>query len=113
MKTCGDHRGFTSFPLSNEKHFYHIVSQKKNESHDLRFLNMVLEVVKPFAPWFKEFNLEYNHRYGTAEKNCKRKHCDVESVYKKLEKMVLDSVKGDIYGELHVYSDRPLEFRKL
>ena len=113
VNTCGDKRGFGTFPLSNETHFYHIVSQKKNESHDLRFLTMVLETVKPYAPWFKEFNLEYKHQYGTAEKSCKRKQCDVEGVYKQLEKMVLDSVKGDVYGELHVYSDRPLEFRKL
>jgi hypothetical protein len=50
---------------------------------------MVLETVKPYAPWFKDFNVEYALRYGTAEKSCKRKQCDVEGVYKKLEKMVL------------------------
>jgi hypothetical protein len=36
---CGEDSGFGNFKLSNERNFYHIVSQKKNESHDLRLLN--------------------------------------------------------------------------
>jgi len=121
---CGDERGFGSFPLSNEKRFYNIVSQKKNESHDLRFLTMVLDLLKPLATpaWFKKYvdiNVEYKHHYGTAEKSCKRKQCDVEGVYKKLEKIMplanaqLDGYHTVKYGDLHIYGDKPIEFRKI
>jgi hypothetical protein len=85
---------------------------------------MVLDLLKPFATpaWFKKYidiNVEYKHRYGTAEKSCKRKQCDVEGVYKKLEKIMplanaqLDGYHTVKYGDLHIYSDRPLEFRKV
>jgi hypothetical protein len=121
---CGVDKGFSMFKLSNEEHLYHIVSQKKNESHDLRFLYMVLGQLKTIATpaWFKEYTdsikLEYKHRFGTPEKSCKRKQCDVEGVYKKLEKIIplsnvkLDGYHADKYGDLYVYGDKPIEFRK-
>jgi len=121
---CGEDFGFSAFPLSNERDFYHIVTQKKNESHDLRFLNMVLNEVKTMSTpaWFKgymdSFKIEYNHHYGTREKKCKRKQCDVESVYSKLEKIIplsnvqLDGYHTEKYGDLYIYGDKPLEFRK-
>ena len=121
---CGDNFGFSAFPLSNERNFYHIVTQKKNESHDLRFLNMVLNEVKTIATpaWFKgymdSFKIEYKHHYGTAEKSCPRKHCDVASVYAQLEKLIplsnvqLDGYHKKKYGDLYIYGDKPLEFRK-
>ena len=72
--------------------------------------------------WFKEYTdsikLEYKHMYGTPEKSCKRKQCDVEGVYKKLEKIIplsnvqLDGYHTDKYGDLYVYGDKPIEFRK-
>jgi hypothetical protein len=121
---CGDNFGFSAFPLSNERDFYHIVTQKKNESHDLRFLNMVQNEVKTISTpaWFKgymdSFKIEYNHHYGTSEKSCPRKQCDVASVYAKLEKIIpLSNVQLDVYhkekyGDLYIYGDKPLEFRK-
>jgi hypothetical protein len=121
---CGEDYGFSNFKLSNKRNFYHIVSQIKNESHDLRFLNSVLDTLKSFATpaWFKEYtgsiNLEYKHTYGTPEKSCKRKQCDVEGVYKKLEKIIplsnvqLDRYHTEKYGDLYVYGDKPIEFRK-
>jgi len=121
---CGEDSGFGNFKLSNERNFYHIVSQKKNESHDLRFLKSVLDTLQPYATpaWFKEYTgsikLEYKHMYGTPEKSCKRKQCDVEGVYKKLEKIIplsnvqLDTYHTDKYGDLYVYGDKPIEFRK-
>jgi hypothetical protein len=121
---CGEDSGFSNFKLSNQRNFYHIVTQVKNESHDLRFLNSVLDTLKQFATpaWFKEYTdsikLEYKHRYGTPEKSCKRKQCDVEGVYKKLEKIIplsnvqLDGYHADKYGDLYVYGDKPIEFRK-
>jgi hypothetical protein len=110
---CGDQRGFASFPLSNEQQFYHIVSQKKNESHDLRFLTMVLDMVKDYVAWAGEFKVVYDHQYGTPERSCQHHQCDVEGVYRKLETMKLDNIRGIVYGEVHVYSDRPLTFRKI
>ena len=122
---CGEEFGFGTFPLSNEREFYHIVSQKKNESHDLRFLNSVLTVLKTFPTpaWFKEYTdsikLEYKHMYGTAEKSCKRRQCDVEGVYKKLCTLLplanvqLDGYHTVKYGDLHIYGDKPIEFRKI
>ena len=121
---CGEDYGFGTFPLSNEHGFYHIVTQKKNESHDLRFLNTVLDTLKTFATpaWFKTYidsiKLEYTHMYGTAEKSCKRKQCDVEGVYKKLSTLLplsnveLDGYHTVKYGDLHIYGDKPIEFRK-
>jgi hypothetical protein len=121
---CGNNFGFSAFPLSNERNFYHVVTQKKNESHDLRFLNMVLNEVKTMSTplWFKaymeSFKIEYKHHYGTAEKSCPRKQCDIEGVYKKLEKIIplsnlqLDPYHTDKYGDLYVYGDKPIQFRK-
>ena len=122
---CGADNGFGTFPLSNERDFYHIVSQKKNESHDLRFLNSVLDTLKTFPTpaWFKtitdSIKLEYKHMYGTAEKSCKRKQCDVEGVYKKLSTLMplynaeMDGYHTVKYGDLHIYGDKPLEFNKV
>jgi hypothetical protein len=85
---------------------------------------MVLHEVKKIATpaWFKEymdsFKIEYKHHYGTAEKSCPRKQCDVASVYKKLEKIIplsnvqLDGYHKEKYGDLYIYGDKPLEFRK-
>jgi len=124
-KKCGDERGFSNFRLSNERGFYHIVTQKKNESHDLRFLNSVLQTLKTFVTpaWFKEYTdsikLEYKHMYGTPEKSCKRKQCDVEGVYKQLEKIIplsnvqLDGYHTEKYGDLYIYGNKPIEFRKI
>ena len=56
--------------------------------------------------------------YGTAEKSCKRKQCDVEGVYKKLSTLLplsnveLDGYHTVKYGDLHIYGDKPIEFRK-
>jgi hypothetical protein len=122
---CGEDYGFGSFPLSNEHRFYHIVTQKKNESHDLRFLHSVLTALKTFPTpaWFKEYtdsiNLEYRHMYGTAEKSCKRKVCDVAGIYKKLSTILplsnvqLDGYHTVKYGDLHIYGNKPIEFRKI
>ena len=122
---CGADYGFGTFPLSNEHRFYHIVTQKKNESHDLRFLHSVLTALKTFPtpPWFKEYtdsiNLEYTHRYGTAEKSCKRKVCDVAGIYKKLctilplSNVQLDGYHTVKYGDLHIYGNKPIEFIKV
>jgi len=121
---CGVNFGFAAFPLTNEVNFYHIVTQKKNESHDLRFLKMVLDELKKFATpaWFNEytdsFNIEYEQYYGTPEKSCPEKHCDVASVYAQLEKILplsnvqLDGYHTVKYGDLYVYGDKPIEFRK-
>lgn len=122
---CGEDSGFSSFPLSNERNFYHIVSQKKNESHDLRFLYSVLETLKtfPIPAWFKtytdSFKLIYKHMYGTPEKICiQTKQCNMETIYKKLVTLLpetnakLDPYHVDKYGDLYVYGDKPIEFRK-
>jgi len=121
---CGYNFGFSAFPLSNERNFYHIVAQKKNESHDLRFLNMVLDELKKIATpaWFKEYtdsiDIEYNHFYGTAEKSCPKKQCDVAGVYAKLTEILplsntqLDGYHTVKYGDLYIYGDKPIEFRK-
>ena len=122
---CGVDKGFSMFELSNEEDFYHIVTQKKNESHDLRFLNMILDEVKtmPTPVWFKEymdsFKLVYDEPYGTVEKSCPDKICDVEGLYRHLEHVLplsnvqLDGYHTVKYGDLHIYSDKPLEFRKV
>uniref|UniRef100_A0A6C0JZW4 Protein kinase domain-containing protein n=1 Tax=viral metagenome TaxID=1070528 RepID=A0A6C0JZW4_9ZZZZ len=122
---CGEYNGFSTFPLSNKRDFYHIVSQKKNESHDLRFLNSVLKELKKISTpvWFKEYtnsiNLKYDHMYGTAEKSCKRKQCDIEGVYKKLSNLIplsnvqLDEYHTVKYGDLHIYGDKPIAFIKI
>jgi len=121
---CGSNFGFSAFPLSNEHDFYHIVTQKKNESHDLRFLNMVLDELTKFATpaWFKQYtdmlDIEYEQYYGTPEKSCPKKQCDVAGVYAQLEKILplsnvqLDGYHKEKYGDLYIYGDKPLEFRK-
>lgn len=121
---CGVDKGFSMFKLSNEQHLFHIVSQKKNESHDLRFLHMVLGQLKTIAKpaWFKaymdSFNIVYDYHYGTVEKNCPDKLCDVEGVYRHLEHVLplsnvqLDGYHKEKYGDLYIYRDKPIEFRK-
>jgi hypothetical protein len=123
-KPCEDY-GFGSFPLSNKRDFYHIVSQKKNESHDLRFLNIVLRTLRSFAlpVWLKlyldKFNVVYKETYGTPEHFCKRKTCSVTEAYQLLERVVplanvqMDMYHTDKYGDLYIYKDKPMEFRKI
>lgn len=123
---CGADYGFGTFPLSNARDFYHIVSQKKNESHDLRFLTSVLRELKTMAlpPWLKayadSFDVIYKHMYGTPEKICiETKQCNLETVYKKLSTVLplanvqLDGFHTVKYGDLHVYGDKPIEFSKV
>jgi len=130
---CGIDKGFATFQLSNETNFHHIVSQQKNESHDLRFLKIVLDMLDKFQTprWFEyyknSFNVRYESNYGTPENICKKKIfyfftsrelCNIEDVYKHLEKILplsnvqLDGYHNEKYGDLYVYSNKHIEFRK-
>jgi len=125
---CGEGHGFEFFKdLSRGKTYS--ISQKKNESHDLRFLTFVLDGIKKWLPsspeWFRDYvkpyeNIEYTGEDGvdTIEKSCPKKLCDLTAVYDRLNKTLplsnvqFDPLYGKKFGDLHVKIGNPVHFVK-
>jgi len=128
---CGKKVGFTwlSPPVN-----YHIDSTKPNQSHDLNFLDHVLDTIRYknssiLLPWFRlcieqlHSEIIYQGR-GTPEKiYCPFKICKVSDVCPRILAMLknvsLDAMFDTYYpsvtkyGDMHVYSDgTPLQFIK-
>ena len=123
---CGDERGFRYF---KENSVHWVVTQKKNESHDLRFLSILLDEFKSWkhkAPkWFSNLVIPYNElEYigdrGTPEKTCPNKPCDLTAVYKLLNvTLPLSNIKCDEqyssltkFGDLYIGFGKPVRFVK-
>ena len=125
---CGKHVGFSTLgPEHFPGSFYHISSQKRNASHDLRLFYMISRYFEGL-----QRKLEYTHEYGTAEiihneniferggkiKNVKDAHLYLKYIImtdpmfmREIEQRFAGTTE---YGELHCWVDgsRPMQFTK-
>jgi hypothetical protein len=128
---CGVKSGFLILaPEKNPGAFYHISSQIKNNSHDLRLVNDIRYILKPFIPVlsfdFYQFlkKIVYTNKYGSKEltgSGLPVKINNVRDMYNALEQMIKIpnyKIVNDLHissltkvGDLHIYQDkRPMNF---
>lgn len=117
---CGEDGGFTWLDPNPT---YHISSQKRNMSHDLRLIHML----KGFTPTYNANLLQliqntlYTHQYGTPEITAQNdaQICNVNDARRHLEKLIRMNyfqMNNDYdpalkLGEMHIYNDgRPMVY---
>ena len=74
---CGDKSGYNFFEPSENK--YHINSVRKNSSHDLRLVKMIMEISPLINDLFKD-SLIYDDYYGTKELTSHKSLNDIRNI---------------------------------
>ena len=123
---CGSTKGFSMFDLENDEVFYHIVSQKKNESFDLKCLKYCSDVcydypnTHPIQRMIANLSILYS-RHGTAERldsiqpfRLKNEIRNLTDVYQVMQELIpYSNVFSSNWGIMNVYGNKPSTFIKI
>jgi hypothetical protein len=123
---CGSKKGFSTFDLENDDIFYHIVSQKKNESFDLKCLKYCSDVcydypdTHPIQRKIANLAILYS-RHGTAERldsiqpfRLTNEIRNLTDVYQVMQELIpYSNVSSSNWGIMNVYGNKPSTFIKI
>jgi hypothetical protein len=122
---CGSKKGFSTFDLINDDIFYHIVSQKKNESFDLKCLKYCSDVcydypeTHPIQRKLANLNILYS-KHGTPERldsiqpfRITNEIRNLTDAYQVIQELIpYSKVCSSNWGALNVYGNKPSTFIK-
>ena len=123
---CGAKKGFNTFDLINDKIFYNIVSQKKNESFDLKCLKYCSDVCNdynkthPIQRMLANLTILYSN-HGTAERldsiqpfKITNEIRNLTDAYQVMQELIpYSNVCSSNWGVMNVYGNEPITFIKI